>query len=89
MRVELLGGAPAKDRAALKRRLSALTVARPTDDTWSLVERWAETSAEKGHRFGVGDLLIAALASEQNALLWSLDRDFERMERLKMVQLYG
>lgn len=89
VRVELLAGAPARDRGALRKRLSALAVARPTDETWSLVEQWVETAADKGHRFGVGDLLIAALAAEQTALLWSLDRDFERMERLKLVQLYG
>ena len=70
-------------------RLSALAVARPTDETWALIERWVATAADKGQRFGVGDLLIAALAAERGALVWSLDRDFERMERLKLVQLYG
>ncbi len=89
VRVELVGGAAVKDRVVLKKRLAALAVARPTDETWSLVERWVETSADKGHHFGVGDLLIAALATELGALVWSLDRDFERMERLKLVQLYG
>ncbi len=89
VRVELLSGTPARDRKALRTRLSALAVAVPTDETWTLVERWAESAADKGHRFGVGDLLIAALAAERTALLWSLDRDFERMETLKLVQLYG
>jgi predicted nucleic acid-binding protein len=89
VRVELMSGAPARHRAMLRKRLSALAVAHPTDETWSLVERWVETAADKGQHFGVGDLLIAALAAERNALVWSLDRDFERMERLKLVQLYG
>ena len=69
--------------------LSALAVAYPTDETWTLVERWVTDAAEKGQRFGVGDLLIAALAAERNALVWSLDGDFERMERMKLIQLYG
>jgi predicted nucleic acid-binding protein len=32
--------------------------------------------------------LIAALASEIGGLVWSLDRDFERMTQLKLVALY-
>lgn len=89
VRVELLSGTPARDRKALRTRLSALAVAAPTDETWALVERWAESAADKGQRFGVGDLLIAALAAERTSLVWSLDRDFERMEKLRLVQLYG
>jgi predicted nucleic acid-binding protein len=89
VRVELVSGARARDRALLRKRLAALAVARPTDETWALVERWVETAADRGQHFGVGDLLIAALASERNALVWSRDHDFERMEKLKLVQLYG
>jgi len=89
VRVELLSGTALKDRTALRARLAALAVAHPTEETWALVERWVVSSADKGQRFGVGDLLIAALASERNALVWSLDRDFARMEKLKLVQLYG
>ena len=54
-----------------------------------MIERWVTEAADKGQRFGVGDLLIAALAAERNALVWSLDADFERLARLKLVQLYG
>jgi predicted nucleic acid-binding protein len=89
VRMELLSGVSARERKALGRRLSALPVARPTDETWALMEQWLTTAADRGHRFGVGDLLIAALAAERGALVWSLDRDFERMERLKWVGLYG
>jgi len=88
VRVELLLGAPARDRTRLGRALSALPVAYPVDETWALVERWAASAADAGHRFGVGDLLIAAVAAERNALVWSLDRDFERLARLKFVALY-
>jgi predicted nucleic acid-binding protein len=89
VRLELLSGTSTKDRGRLSKRLAAVAVAYPDEETWSVVERWVGTAAEKGQRFGVGDLLIAALAAERNALIWSLDADFERMARLKLIQLYG
>jgi len=88
VRSELLGGAGAKDRAALKRALSALPVMMPTDDTWHVIDVWTEKATRAGQRFGVADLMIAALAKEAGALLWSLDGDFERMEKLKLIDRY-
>jgi predicted nucleic acid-binding protein len=68
--------------------LSALPVAYPSEETWPLIEDWAGKANDAGDRFGVGDLLIAALASERGALVWSLDRDFARIARLKFVSLF-
>ncbi|MBA2257621.1 MAG: PIN domain-containing protein, partial [Acidobacteria bacterium] len=81
VRVELLSGASTKDRPRLRRALSALPVAYPTDDTWQLMDDWIDRAARAGQRFGLGDLLIGAMASESGALVWSLDADFARMER--------
>jgi predicted nucleic acid-binding protein len=88
VRLELLLGASAHDRIRLRRALSALPVAYPADDTWMMMDRWAAKAAEAGERVGFGDLLIGAIASDQGALVWSLDRDFERMARLRFVSLY-
>ncbi|HEY7474557.1 MAG TPA: PIN domain-containing protein [Vicinamibacterales bacterium] len=88
VRTELLGGARAADRKLLKRLLTALPVAYPTDETWRLMDGWAALARDRGDRFGVGDLLIAAIAKQAGALVWSLDADFARMERLKFVALY-
>ncbi|TAK17294.1 MAG: PIN domain-containing protein [Acidobacteria bacterium] len=88
VRVELLSGVSPRDLAALKRALSALPLLYPTDDTWRLLDAWTEKAAKAGQHFGVGDLLIGALAAEAGALVWSLDGDFARMEKLKLVECY-
>jgi len=89
VRVELLSGASTKDRPRLRRALSALPVAYPTDDTWQLMDDWIDRAARAGQRFGLGDLLIGAMASESGALVWSLDADFARMERCGLVETYA
>jgi predicted nucleic acid-binding protein len=88
VRVEILSGAPARQLPRLRRVLSALPYWIPTGSTWQLIESWIEPAARFGERFGVGDLLIAALAAEHAATLWSLDRDFQRMARLNFVRLH-
>ena len=88
VRTELLAGASRSDRPRLRRALSALPLLFPTDDTWATIDRWVDRAGDAGERFGVGDLLIGALAAESGSLVWSLDTDFARMERLKLVAVY-
>ena len=61
----------------------------PTDDTWPPLGDWIARAADAGQRFAITDLLIARLADEIGGLVWSLDSDFERLARLKLVRLYG
>ena len=89
VRQEIRAGLARHNRKAVLDLLGALPVSMPTDDTWARVERWTDRAANAGERFGAVDLLIAALADELGALVWSLDRDFERMARLKFVRLYS
>lgn len=88
VRVELLAGARHQDRRSLRSALSGLPVLRPTDDTWTLVESWAPRAADAGERFALADLMIGALASEIQGLVWSLDGDFKRLAKLGLVHLY-
>lgn len=88
VKIELLSGVSARQRGALRSALSALPLAYPTDETWRLLDAWTDRAVKAGAAFGVGDLLIAALAQEAGALLWSLDGAFERMERLRLVDRY-
>lgn len=89
VRMELVAGFSRRDRAALIRGLSGLPLQRPSNETWALIERWVPGAADKGHHFGLADWLIAALAHEIDALIWSLDEDFTHLEKLKMARLYS
>ncbi|MEO8483718.1 MAG: PIN domain-containing protein, partial [Acidobacteriota bacterium] len=89
VRVELLTAAPARERSGLRRVLTALPIAYPDDETWALIDGWVAKASDAGQHFGVGDLLIAAMAAAHGAAVWSLDADFDRMARLKFVSMYG
>jgi predicted nucleic acid-binding protein len=88
VRVELLAGASRRDRPRLGATLSALPILYPRTATWDLIDRWIDEAGDAGERFGVMDLLIAALAAEQGAALWSLDQDFVRMAGLRFLALH-
>lgn len=88
VKIELLSGTSKRDRAALRSALSALPLAYPSDDTWRLIDGWTDRTVKAGAAFGFGDLLIAAIAQEAGALVWSLDGAFVRLQRLRLIDLY-
>lgn len=87
--LELLAGAGRRGRADFERRFAPLAKLVPTEETWAPVAGWIVRASDAGERFGIIDLLIASLAEEIGGLVWSLDKDFERMEKLKIVSLYS
>lgn len=89
VRLELWTGTAKADRPAFRRAFSALPLLVPSENTWKPLEEWIARATDVGERFAFTDLLIAALADESGSLVWSLDRDFERMARLQLVRLYG
>jgi predicted nucleic acid-binding protein len=86
--LEILTGASRADRPRLRRLLSALPVFHPKVETWARIERWIGQATDGGERFGVMDLLVASITTDQEAPLWSLDRDFQRMAGLGFVTLF-
>jgi predicted nucleic acid-binding protein len=89
VRLELWAGTAKADRQRFVRAFSALPLLVPTEETWRPLDEWVARAADRGERFGFTDLLIARLADEIGALVWSLDRDFQRLARLGFVRLYA
>lgn len=87
VRIEILSGARASERARLRRLLTALPVLYPQPDTWTRIEATVTETSTRGHRFGFADLLIATLASDNDCEIWSFDGDFRHMARLGLVKL--
>jgi predicted nucleic acid-binding protein len=88
VRVELLSGARRRDRTRLRSVLSALPVLYPGEGAWQRIDAWIDQASDAGQRFGVADLLIAAIAADHAAAVWSLDDDFARMAHLAFVELH-
>jgi predicted nucleic acid-binding protein len=88
VRLELLAGTPRDRRTAFHAVYSALPQLHPTEETWAPLAEWIERATDAGEGFSLPDLLIASLASEIGGLVWSLDKDFERMEKLGFISLY-
>jgi predicted nucleic acid-binding protein len=88
VRIEILAGASNRDVLPLRRVLSALPLFFPTQETWVRIDDWLERARAAGERFGFADLLIAAIAADQHASIWSLDGDFMRMARIGLVEIH-
>jgi len=88
VRLELLAGTARQDRARFRKLYGSLPQLHPTDETWAVLPTWVEKAHDTGETFGVADLLIASSATEIGGLVWSLDKDFERMEKLGFVSRY-
>jgi predicted nucleic acid-binding protein len=87
VRIEILSGARKSEQARLGRVLGALPLLMPADATWRRIEAWVIAAGAAGQHFGMGDLLVAAIAAENDCAVWSLDEDFRRMARLGFVSL--
>ena len=87
VKIEILSGARKSEVGRLERLLSALPILYPTEALWETMEKWVVAGVAVGQRFGVGDLLVAALAVEHDCSIWSLDNDFVRMASLRMITL--
>jgi predicted nucleic acid-binding protein len=87
VRLEILTGARRSELGTLRRVFSALPVQYPTTETWQMLDGWTVEARERGLRFGAMDLLIAGIAAEAHATLWSKDSAFRSMAKLGWLTL--
>jgi predicted nucleic acid-binding protein len=89
VRIELLGGARKEQQRTLVRLLSALPTFPPSEGIWARMERWVLAAGRAGFHFGVGDLLVGAIAVENEGAVWSLDSDITDLQKLGFIKLYA
>ncbi|HWH78709.1 MAG TPA: PIN domain-containing protein [Candidatus Binatus sp.] len=88
IRFEILSGARRSEQQRLSRILSALPTLYPTATTWRCIEDWLGKIKSSGDWFGFSDLLIAGIGVENHSKIWSLDNDFYRMAKLKLIDVH-
>ncbi len=88
VKAELLLGCIQSWKSRLEVLLSSVHYLSCTEPEWQKVFAWAKQSRSDGLTFALGDLLIAATAGSADLPLWTLDTDFERMEKLGWIKLY-
>lgn len=87
VRQELRAGLARRQMARVIDLLGGLPSVVPTEETWTAVTDFTDRAAAAGQTFGLAELLIAAMTRERGGILWTFDRDFERMQKLGFVQL--
>ncbi len=88
VRLELILGCKKPQRASLMNRIDALHQLPIADSTWNLAEDSAMGQRERGITLGIVDVLIAAATSEQQARLWTLDKDFAPLFKAQFVRAF-
>jgi hypothetical protein len=81
---ELLAGVRAKkSRDTLKQTLDALEYTEVSRDTWILTGELSSNLKHQGISVPLTDLILAALALENDSELFTLDNHFDRIPNLK------
>ena len=69
---------------AVSEAMEPLIYLEATREIWLHAGEIAADGAARGYKLEVGDCLLAALALREQCLIFSLDRDFERIPGLKL-----
>jgi predicted nucleic acid-binding protein len=58
-------------------------------DSWLRAGELVQECTARGFQVGIADCLLAALAIRESAFIFTLDRDFERIPRLRLFPRQG
>lgn len=85
IRLELILGCRKSQRASLLSRIDAVHPLLIRESSWKLAEDFSIQLRDEGITPGAVDILIAAAVSEQQACLWTLDKDFDPLFEAEFV----
>jgi len=66
--------------------MEPLVYLEPDRDAWLRAGELSAECSARGFAVGIADCLLAALAMRENASMFTLDRDFERIPRLRLFR---
>ena len=79
VKLEVLGGARAKDRAPLEAQFSCIPYFPMTDAAWDSAKKLAWRLRDRGCAVPWNDILIAALSVKAECRIYAVDKHFQMM----------
>jgi predicted nucleic acid-binding protein len=89
IKTEIISGAPNKsDFQKLRIFLNSIIFLDAPENIWRSIEDYRFLLARKGTQASLIDLWIAVVAEENNALIWTLDKDFIAMNKVVHFEIF-
>ena len=89
VKVEIVSGAATKmEFQRLRSLLDSVLLLEAPVDIWRQIEEYRFLAARKGIKAGIVDLWIAAVAKENNALIWTTDKDFLHLIKIIHFEIF-
>lgn len=88
-KIEILNGAKKEKYKTLARVFSALPLFYPSQEHWQWSLESIVLAKESGFQFSIPDLLIGSICKLQEGTLWTDDKAFQQMHKLKLINLYS
>jgi predicted nucleic acid-binding protein len=86
--LEIINGAKRAEVERIRRLFSAFDKYTFNTEWCFEIEDFLIENKSKGFRFGIPDLMIAKTSSKSDLKLWTLDKDFHRLQKLGFVELF-
>jgi predicted nucleic acid-binding protein len=88
IKLEVLGGCRKEERAPIEFYFSVIPYYPITEKTWELAKTFSWRLRDSGHTVPMTDILIAAVAMEQDCRIYTIDKHFSQMQNVLGIRLY-